>query len=456
MPGVGQGGVQRPEHLDDAHGGLGDGLGGVAARGRDRADGGDGAAALVGAEALDHARALVELGETAGQVGGVALFAGHLLESAGHLTQGLGPAGGGVCQDGDVVAHVAEVLGYGDSRVDGGLAGRDGHVGGVRYEDGALHEGFAVAGVGQLGELHEDVRHLVAALAAADVDDDVHVGPLGELVLHDGLAGAEGAGDRGGAALGDGEERVYDALAAVHGPGGGVFLAVGPGDTDRPVLDHGELTGLAVVVLEDGDDVVHGELALFDGLDRPADPGGHQELVEDGAGLLDGAEDVARGDVLARLGDGDEVPLLLAVERRDLDAAGDGLAGEGADLGQGTLDTVVDVFQHTGAELHRQRQTRGDDLGAGAEARGLLIDLDGRGVSGHVEDLANEPLAADTDHVRHVCVGQALGHDQRAGYFRYNSAHLQTFFTKCLFPRPFRRPPSARPGRGPAGLLCRG
>ena len=64
-------------------------------------------------------------------------------------------------------------------------------------------------------------------------------------------------------------------------------------------------------------------------------------------------------------GGGDEVPLLLAVERRDLDAAGDGLAGEGADLGQGTLDTVVDVFQHTGAELHRQRQTRGDDLGAG-------------------------------------------------------------------------------------------
>ena len=36
--------------------------------------------------------------------------------------------------------------------------------------------------------------HLVAPLAAADVDHDVHVGPLGKLVLHHGLAGAEGAG----------------------------------------------------------------------------------------------------------------------------------------------------------------------------------------------------------------------------------------------------------------------
>ena len=45
-----------------------------------------------------------ELGQTGGQVGGVALLAGHLLQAAGHLTQGLGPAGGGVSQNGDVIA----------------------------------------------------------------------------------------------------------------------------------------------------------------------------------------------------------------------------------------------------------------------------------------------------------------------------------------------------------------
>ena len=63
------------------------------------------------------------------------------------------------------------------------------------------------------GKLAQHLGHLVAALAAADVDDDVGVGPLGELVLGDGLAGAESAGDGRGAALADGEERVDDALA---------------------------------------------------------------------------------------------------------------------------------------------------------------------------------------------------------------------------------------------------
>ena len=275
-------------------------------------------------------------------------------------------------------------------------------------------------------------------------------------MLHDGLARAEGAGDRGRAALGDGEQRIDDALAAVHRAGGGVFLAVRPGDTHGPVLDHGELVGLALVVLDHGDDVVYGELALLYALDRAAQPGGYHYLVQYGRGLLHGAENVAGINVLAGLRHGDEVPLALAVERRDLHAAGDGLARQRAYLGQGTLDTVVDVLQHTGAELHREGQPGRHDLRAGAEARGLLIDLYGGGVAGHVQYFAYEPLAAHSDNVRHVRVGQSLGYDQRARNFRYNSAHLQTFFTKCLFPRPSRPPPSARTGRARAGPPCRG
>ncbi len=65
----------------------------------------------------------------------------------------------------------------------------------------------------QLRELQQHVGHLVAALAAADVDDDLGVGPLGQLVLDDGLARAERAGHAGGPALGDREEGVDDALA---------------------------------------------------------------------------------------------------------------------------------------------------------------------------------------------------------------------------------------------------
>ena len=50
--------------------------------------------------------------------------------------------------------------------------------------------------------------HLVAAFAAADVDDDVGVAPFGQLVLGHGFAGAETAGDGRRAALGEREHRI--------------------------------------------------------------------------------------------------------------------------------------------------------------------------------------------------------------------------------------------------------
>ena len=102
---------------------------------------------------------------------------------------------------------------------------------------------------------------------------------------------------------------------------------------------------------------------------------GHHYLVEYGAGLLHGAEHVARNDLVAQLCDGDEVPLLLAVERGNVGAAGDGVAGEGAHLGQGTLDAVIDIVEHTGAKLNGHRHTGSFNDGAGAKAGGLFINL---------------------------------------------------------------------------------
>mmetsp|Transcript_35117 Transcript_35117/g.87523 ORF Transcript_35117/g.87523 Transcript_35117/m.87523 type:complete len:342 (+) Transcript_35117:341-1366(+) len=167
--------VEAPEDLNDAERGRAHWVGEVATGRRDGADDGNGAGALGRAEELRLARPLVERGEARAQVGGVARVSGHLGEAAGDLTQRLGPAGGGVGHHGDVHAHVAQVLGQRDARVDGGLARRHGHVGGVGHERGALHDRllFAVDHHHQLREVLEHLRHLVAALAAAHVDDGV-------------------------------------------------------------------------------------------------------------------------------------------------------------------------------------------------------------------------------------------------------------------------------------------
>ena len=118
----------------------------------------------------------------------------------------------------------------------------------------------------------------------------------------------------------------------------------------------------------------------------------------------------------ARFHYGDEVPFLRAVQGGHVDAPGNGLACQGADLRQGALDTVVNALQQAGAKLYAEGSAGGDDLGAGTEPRGLLIDLDGSLVACHGQDLALQALFTNLDHVGHPGVGQAFGHHQRAGY----------------------------------------
>ena len=153
---------------------------------------------------------------------------------------------------------------------------------------------------------------------------------------------------------------------------------------------------------EHGDGLVDREVAAGDALDRARHLRGHHDLVQDGRRLLDGADHVAAGDGGAGLHDGIKVPH--------------------------ALDTVIDILQHTGAKLHGQRHTGRLDFRAGTETGGLLVDLDGRAVTGHIQDLADQALLADTHNVGNVGIGKAVGHDQRAGNFCDSSAQFHSSF----------------------------
>src|SRR5690606_30305765 len=96
------------------------------------------------------------------------LVGGHLSETAREFTKGLGPARRRVGHHGHVHTLVAEILGYSNARVDGRLAGGDGHVGRVGDEGGALHDGLPAAldFNRELREILEHFGHFVAALTA--------------------------------------------------------------------------------------------------------------------------------------------------------------------------------------------------------------------------------------------------------------------------------------------------
>ena len=224
-----------------------------------------------------------------------------------------------------MIAHVAEIFCDRDARIDGRLTRRHGHIGGVGDEHGALHQRLARLGILEFGKFVENVRHLVAALAAADVDDDVRIRPLGKLVLDDRLAAAEGPGDGRHAAAGDGKERIDDALSRDHGLRGRELLAVGPALADGPLAEHTDLR-FARLVAEGRHRVRDREISLLNGRHLAVHPVGNEDAVGDDLRLLHGAEDVALFDDVTRPDTGHEVPLALPVEAVDGDAARNAVA----------------------------------------------------------------------------------------------------------------------------------
>ena len=95
-------------------------------------------------------------------------------------------------------------------------------------------EPAAGARVLSAGELGEHVGHLVAALAAADVDDHVGIAPFRDLLKQHGLAGAEPARHRAGAAPGHREQQVEHPLAGLQRAAAIQPLGVRPRPPHRP------------------------------------------------------------------------------------------------------------------------------------------------------------------------------------------------------------------------------
>ncbi len=236
MTGIGQSGVQAPEHLNDTQSRLRNRLGNVTARGRYSADYAQSALASLLPLGDDPAGTLIELGQTASQIGGITFLTGHLFQTAGHFTKRLRPTGGRIGHQCYRVAHIPEILGDGDTSIDRSLTRRNRHIGGVRDQNGTLHQGIAGFGVLQLRELVQNVGHLVAALAAADINDNIRLGPLSQLMLHNGFARPKGTRNRRDAAFGDGEQRINNTLTGDQRHIRRQFFLVGTAFSNRPAL----------------------------------------------------------------------------------------------------------------------------------------------------------------------------------------------------------------------------
>ena len=185
-----------------------------------------------------------------------------------------------------MVAHVAVILSQRNAGVDGCLTRGNRHVGGVGDQHGTIHQALTGTGVDQLAEFLQRLCHLVAALAAADIDDDVRIAPFCNLVLGHRLAGAKAAGDGRRAALGEREHRINDALAGDERPGRGHALGRRARGADRPLLAEGQRVLLTLGIGQFNNRRMDGIAAV---VSNPCHGAGnhrrHHAAVLDGRGL---------------------------------------------------------------------------------------------------------------------------------------------------------------------------
>ena len=414
---VSQFGIQCPEDFNNSKSGLADRLRNITARRRYGSDNGQIAFTGLPAQRHNTAGAFIELGQTGTQVSRVAFLTGHLFQTAGHFTKSLGPTAGRVSHQGDGITHIAEVLGDGDTGVNRGLTGRNRHIRGIGDQNGAVHQGLAALGIFQGREFVQNIGHLVAALAAADINDDVCLRPLGQLVLNDRFTGPEGAGNSSNTAFGNGEEGIDNTLTGDQRHIGSQLLLIGAALADGPALHKGQIF-FAVFGRYGSDRLVDGKTSGRDRGKSTFDPVGDHDLLGDQGRFFDGSDDVAGNYLVADLGGSFKVPFLFAVQRRYLDTAGQQIGtGDFHDLVQGTLDTIVDRSDQTGAQFDGKRHICGFYRFAGAQAAGFLVYLDGGLVTVHFDDLADQSFFGYADNVIHVGVAHTFGNDQRAGNF---------------------------------------
>ena len=230
-------------------------------------------------------------------------------------------------------------------------------------------------------ELLEDLGEFVAAFSASDVDDHVGVGPFGEGLFVNGLAGPEPTRDGGGAAPGDRVENVHHPLAGDERErqGRGVERRVA-GDVPASRVDRD--TGSIV----DPDHGLgrHERSSGQCGSRCPPGPAAREFDVRWPASPAWWRPHPLVPTVVSHRHLDRHLPASW-FERRNVDAAAEegsaeGIVALGREGAERSLDSIEHLAEEPGPELHAERSPGVDHLGPDLESSGRLVDLDDGGV----------------------------------------------------------------------------
>ena len=323
--------VQSPEAADKTFGIHRDRFGEITALRGYSSD--NGYASFGSVEIFHHACSFIEGRQTGSQIGRETFLCRHLFQTAGEFTEGFCPTGGGICHNSHIVTHITVIFCQRQTGVDGSLSGSHRHIGGIRDQSRTVHQGMPGLRIHQFSEFFQNLCHLVSSLAAADIDDNICIGPLGDLMLGHGFPGTETTGDSGCTAFCDREHGIQDTLTGDQWLGCRETSFGRAGNADRPFLAQGQFLGGSVGKLQCDDRIQDGVSAIRGCFDNGSlHIRRNHGSMKDTCGFLGFCDDGSSGHMIA-LGDCHmNIPFFGGIQRINADTTGDIFAGAGSDL----------------------------------------------------------------------------------------------------------------------------
>jgi len=207
--------------------------------------------------------AFIEVRLSAAEISRITCFAWQFTKTPGNFAQRLRPATGGVRHQCNTQTLVTEIFADRNSRVNTGLPSCHRHIGCIGNYDSTLHQRPACARVIQQRKLVQYSGHFITALAAAYIDNDVCITPLGQCFLQYGLAGSKSAGHRGTPAAPNRKQAVQNTLPRKQRSSNRLALQNRPWLSYRPVMAHTEFTNFTVTAIESAQDLIFGVLTSW-------------------------------------------------------------------------------------------------------------------------------------------------------------------------------------------------
>ena len=328
---------------------------------------------------MHHSGALVERRQTGRKISRETFLGRHLFQTSGKFSKGLSPTGSGVGHDRYIVAHVTVIFCQSESGVNAGFTGSNRHVGSIGNQCSTVHQRFAGTRIGQFTELFQNLCHFISTLTASDIDDDICIGPFGDLMLCHGLSGSESAWDGSGTALCNREHGIDDTLSGNKRDGCRKTMMCRSWSTNRPMLSHCQFFLLSVRKFQTNQRFVncvftvcnsHKNSSLY--FRR------NHTFMSDRMCFRNFCDNITYMEIISLLYSDVCFPFLCTVQRIDTDTACDKCAAGGfCDIFQWTFDTIKNVVQDTGCKCYGYRTSAGNNFFARAKPRCFLINLNG-------------------------------------------------------------------------------